>query len=290
MNKGRYKQAFLSGIVAAAVIAALPLKGFSDTKAAGDVNSDAKTLTSTEKKLDKAKAAQTADKYVNEQAKAINNIPGSHVDPKDLKQSEVGKKGGFPNPVGWMLKPVTRLQEQSVKLEQEIMKLTGPIATLQPSMLRLDKSMTSVQKQMGDMQGTITGVNSQMGSMQGDIKAMREDLSQLKGPIAELKKPVMDLRDPVLALAKPVEGVEGRLVRLDGQLNDLKTLLALVLTAIFAAALIIAIGTPIAAIMVWRNRQKLVPATKPEEIQEEKKLATAGSMLDRDLETPPTKR
>jgi hypothetical protein len=289
MNGWRYKQAFQSGIVAVAVIAALPQAGFCDTNANGDINLNDKTLTSAEKKLDVAKAVE-ADKYVNEQAEAINKIPGAHVDPDDLKESDVHKKGGFPNPLGWMLKPVTRLQEQSVKLEQEIMKLTGPIGSLQPSMLRLDKSMSSVQKQMGEMQGKISGVDSQMGSMQSDIRAMRSDLGELKIPISDLKKPVMDLRDPVLALAKPVEGVEGRLVRLDAQLSDLKAMLALVLTAIFAAAAIIAVGTPVAAILVWRHRQKLVPATKPEEIQEERKLAAASSIMNRDLEASAAKR
>jgi len=282
MKDRRYRLAWQSGIAAVAVIA-WPQLGFCDTTADSDVNLNDNKLTSTEKKLSQAKAIES-DKYVNEQAQAINKIPGANVSPEDLKESEVHKKGGFPNPLGWMLKPVTRLQEQSVKLEQEIMKLTGPIGSLQPSMLRLDKSMSSVQSQMGSMQGQITDVGSQMGSMQSDIRSMRQDLSQLKTPISDLKKPVMDLREPVLALAKPVEGVESRLVRLDRELADLKTLLTLILTSIFAAAAIIAVGTPVAAILVWRNRQKFVPATKPEEIHEENKLAAAGKMMNREME------
>src|SRR5277367_845121 len=177
MNERRYKVAWQSGIAAMAVVA-WPQLGFCDTTANSDVNGTKPT--STEKKLSQQKAIES-DKYVNEQAEAINKIPGENVDPNDLKESEVHKKsGGFPNPIGWMLKPVTRLQEQSVKLEQEIMKLTGPIGSLQPSMLRLDKSMSAVQKQMGSMEGQIGDVGSQMSSMQADIRAMREDLSQLK--------------------------------------------------------------------------------------------------------------
>jgi uncharacterized protein YoxC len=283
MKRRRYQLAWQSSIAAVAVVA-WPQLGLCDTSASADVNLNDTKLTSAEKKLAEQKTVER-DKYVNDQAQAINKIPGEHVTAEDLKESDVHKKGGFPNPLGWMLKPVTRLQEQSVKLEQEIMKLTGPIGSLQPSMLRLDKSMSSVQKQMGNMQGQINDVGSQMGSMQSDIRSMRQDLSQLKQPISDLRKPVMDLRDPVLALAKPVEGVEGRLVKVDAELSELKTLLALVLTAIFAAAVIIAIGTPIAAILVWRNRQKFVPATKPEEIHEEQKLAAAGKIMNREMET-----
>jgi hypothetical protein len=291
-NTMNHLRIWQSGIVAVGFVLAFSASGLCDANSSDQqINLNDNKITAAERKLDQEKA-KLSDKYAEEQAEQINKIPGAHVQASDLKESEVHKKGGFPNPLGWMLKPVTRLQEQSVRLQQEIMKLTGPIGTLQPAMLRLDKSMSSVQNQMSGMQGKIDNVNSSMSGMrgdirgmQGDIRSMREDIAKLQVPVAELKKPVMDLRDPVISLAKPVHGVEGRLDRLENQLSQLRQLLALILTAIFFAAGLVAFGTPIAAIMIWRNRNKIVPTSKPEDIQEEHKLAAAGSNMGQELKS-----
>ena len=252
--------------------------------ASTNVNLNDKKITKAEKAIDHKKAV-ASDKYADEQAKQINkNIPGAAVDPEDLKESEVKKGGGFPNPVAWMLKPVTRLQEQSVRLEQEIMKLTGPIGALQPAMLNLDKRMESIEKEMGTTREEISSVRQTMGSISGDIKGMHGDLTDLKAPIVQLKQPVIDLKDPVLRLAKPVLGVESRLNNLDNQLNQLKTLLAMILTAIFICAGTIAIGTPLAAVWVWRNRAKIMKMSPAEKAHEDRQLAAAGSQMSQNID------
>lgn len=248
-----------------------------------NVNLNDKKISKAEKVIDQKKA-EASDKYADEQAKTINkNVPGADVDADDLKEADVKKHGGgFPNPVAWMLKPVTRLQEQSVRLEQEIMKLTGPIGALQPAMLHLDKRMESIEKEMGTTREEISSVRQTMGSISGDIKGMHGDLTELKEPIVQLKQPVIDLKDPVLKLAKPVLGVEARLNNLDNQLNQLKTLLAMILTAIFICAGTIAIGTPLAAIWVWRNRAKIMKMSPAEKAHEDRQLAAVGSQIGND--------
>jgi hypothetical protein len=281
---------------ATAVVAADTTKAVSTVNTtSGEVDLNDSKVTAEEKKLDKKNAAKS-DKYVNEQANVANKVPGVHVDAKDLKETDVHKSGGFPNPISWMLKPVTRLQEQSVRLEQEIMKLTGPIGSMQPAMLNLDKRMTSVEKQMGSMQGElhkvrgdmdgvtteIQGARGSMGEIVTNIKGMRNDLGGIKGPISELREPVVALRGPVLGLAKPLQGVEARLNNLDSQLNQLKLLLSLVLTSIFAAAAIVAIGTPLAAIWVWRNRHKFINMTKAEQAHEDRQLEKVGASIGKE--------
>ncbi len=218
--------------------------------------------------------AQQSDQYTPKQAEVLNKIPGVDITADDLKERD---KKGFPlNPVAWIFKPVIRLQEQSVKLEQQIMKLTGPIAALQPGMLHLEGRMTSMQGQLASLEEDTSGVQSQLVSIQKDIAAMHATLNEIKKPVTDLKGPIMSLRDPIMRIQEPITGV-------DKDLTDVKTLLSLVLTSIYAAAAIIAIGTPLAAILVWRNRQKLLPKPTEKQLLEEKKLAETTKVMDQQI-------
>lgn len=211
----------------------------------------------TEVKVDTAEAKlRKSDQFASDQAKAINHIPGANVKAEDLKEATVVKKAkpGF-NPLGWLFRPITRLQEQSLRLEQQMMKLTGPIAALQPGMLRLEKRIVSVE-------GQTHRVQNQMALMQTDISAMRSELTELKKPIMELRAPIEALRDPLTKIEKPVTGV-------NKDLDEVKTLLSLVLTSIYIAAAVIAFGTPLAAILVWRNKHKILKPAKPDENDED---------------------
>jgi chromosome segregation ATPase len=215
-----------------------------------------------------------ANQYADDQAAALNKIPGLEVTTEDLKEKK--KEGISLNPIKWLFGPVIRLQEQSVKLEQQIMKLTGPIAALQPSMLSLEKRMTSMQGQLGHLEETTTTVQDELVSIRKDITDMHNTLNEIKKPVTDLKGPIMSLRDPILKIEKPITGV-------DKDLGEVKTLLSLVLTSIYAAAIIIAAGTPIAAIMVWRNRQKLLPQADVKELREEEKIKQATKTMDHQL-------
>jgi chromosome segregation ATPase len=275
------------------------------------VNLSDDKITTSERSLEQ-RVIEKSDKYAEPQAKVVNKVPGPKVSPADLKEGTVKKKAAPNlNPLSWLLRPITRLQEQSIRLEQQIIKLTGPISALQPSMLSLEDKMGGVQKSMGSMQTTIngvqgtmhrvhdkmTGVQNQIGGMhnqmaamqhemqqiRSDIGGVRTDMSGIKKPITDLREPIMQLRGPLLAVQKPVSEVDLRLANLDRQLSDLKGLLSLILTAIFAAAALIAIGTPIAAILVWRNRQKLLPKPTPQEKLQDAKLHRAGQRIDTGL-------
>lgn len=211
---------------------------------------------------------QKSDQHAADTAKAINHIPGANVKAEDLKETTVKKKAspGF-NPLGWLFRPITRLQEQSLRLEQQMMKLTGPIAALQPGMLRLEKRIVSVE-------GQTHRVQNQMALMQSDISAMRSELSQIKKPIMELRQPIEALREPLTKIEKPVTGV-------NQDLDELKTLLGLVLTSIYIAAAVIAFGTPIAAIVIWRNKHKILKPAKDDESDEEKAIAARPRPVDK---------
>lgn len=281
--------------------------------ASGTVNLNDDKVTEAEKAIDEHNR-KVSDTQVEEQAHAVNKIPGTPVNPTDLKEEETKKKGGFTlNPITWLFKPVIKLQEQSVRLEQQIMKLTGPIASLQPSMLGLQKKMDGVQGTMGHMQGTLkstegtmvkvdkrmagvqnqmggvqkqlTGMSSQVGGVRADMRSIQGEMSTINRDINQLREPITDLRDPLLAVQKPIAAVEGKLANLDNQLNDLKALITMVLTSIYIAAGAIAIGTPVAAILVWRHRAKLLPKATPAEKHEEAKLVAAGSEADRQTKT-----
>lgn len=221
---------------------------------------------------------KSADTLAEEQAKVINKIPGSRVKAKDLKQAPMEKGPGL-NPIGWLFSPVTKLQKQSVILQQEIMKLTGPIAALQPSMIGLNNRMTDVKGEMGrvrnsmntvegsigGVKGSLSNVQSQMQSVQNELRRMQQDIHSMQTEMLHLRQPIEDLRGPIVSLKKPLSTLEkpistigSRMDSLDSQMNDLKTMLGMVLSSIYVAAALIAFGTPFAAIMIWRHRARLL--------------------------------
>lgn len=254
------------------------------------------------------------DQHVQKQAEVMNKIPGAQVNPEDLKAAPIEKNGftlGDLNPIKWIFSPVIKLQEQVVRLEQEIMKLTGPIAALQPSMLKLNdkmeevrgtmdqtrQSMESVQGSMVNVQGDMKSMRSKLDSVgmtmngiRSDLQVMRRDINSLKKPIVGLRQPIVSLQEPLNNLSDPLSTVGTRMRNLDKQLGELKALISLVLTAIFVAAAIVAIGTPLAAILVWRNKHKLLPKPKPDQLAEEKSLETAVKRVEKKVEKAGTSK
>lgn len=211
--------------------------------------------------------AADIDKHVKEQTKAINSLPGEKIEEADLSEKKVKEKSKVSlNPVSWLFKPVTQLQSQTIRLEQQIVKLNAPIAALQPSMIDLSTKMKSVHGTMGEVNGSMRGVQQQMGNVsgqmdgvRGQLKSMSSDISAMRSELVDLRAPLVNIKEPLVNVAKPLSDVDKRLTNLDKQIGDLKGLLALVLTSIFVAAALVAIGTPIAAIVVWQNRARLFP-------------------------------
>jgi peptidoglycan hydrolase CwlO-like protein len=214
------------------------------------------------------------DRSINKStAKAVNRIAGVHISAKDLEPPpEQGPITGF-HPIKKALAPIIRLERNSVQLQQQIMKLEGPIAALNPPMLGLQSRMTSVEGKMGSMQQkldgmsqAVGGVSKQMAGVRGDIKGMRQQITLLQEPIEALRTPIEKLQGPLVNVAEPLKQVHK-------ELAEMKILIATVLGAIVLATIAISIGTPIAAIIIYRNRKRIFPNMSDHELMPKEKDA-----------------
>jgi hypothetical protein len=188
-------------------------------------------------------------------AAAVNQIPGVKVAPNELEPPQVPPIKGF-HPIKRLLRPVEELGAMSVQIEQQLMKMEGPVAALHPPMTNLEKHMTSVNGTMEHMQSQVDGVTSQMSGVREDLAGMRKDVS-------ELKQPMLTIQKPLVGVAKPLEKLQARL--------------RWVLYAIIAATLGITFGTPIAAMYIYRHKEKLLK-TKPTSVTaDDKELVAGGS-------------
>jgi prefoldin subunit 5 len=192
----------------------------------------------------KVEATPAKKKQANDTANVVNQVPGVNVKKEDLEPPTEPPIKGF-HPIKKLLRPVENLEGMSIKLEQQIMKLEGPIAALQPPMQSLQKQMIIVDGQIGTMHG-------QLDSMQTQVQGVRSDLAGMKQEIKELKAPIVSLEKPIAGVATPLE--------------DLNTKLNYILGAILVAALAIALGTPLAAVVVYKNRHKLFPGMSDHEL------------------------
>lgn len=192
---------------------------------------------------------------------AVNQIPGVQVKTSDMQAPDLKPIKGF-HPIKRMLRPVENLESMSIRLQQQIMRLEGPIASLQQPMLALQRRMTNFEKMLGGMDKNLTGVNSQVAGVQQqingareEIKGVRSDLAEMREQIDSLKAPIQKLHEPISNVAEPLAGLDRRLVQVQG-------LIAGVLLMIVVSSIAIAVGTPIAAILIYRNRHKLFPQHK----------------------------
>ncbi|PWU02854.1 MAG: hypothetical protein C5B53_01215 [Candidatus Melainabacteria bacterium] len=215
-----------------------------------------------ERKSDVQKSSQNSpkDQQNNEEtAKAANKVPGVNVEGKDLQPPPPEEPiHGF-HPIKKMLQPVVQLEKNSVQLEQQIMKLEGPIAGLQPAMLRLHNKMGAMQGHIDDVGKRIDGVGSRVNDVGTQMKGISSQMTAVRGDISDVRKEIGTLEGPIKDLHKPLSEVSRPLLNVEQKLEKLAALLTTVLFAILLAAGIIAVGTPIAAILIYRNRRKLFP-------------------------------
>lgn len=214
---------------AAANAGGLAGKQLEDKESAKNSNVAEAQALNGDKQDNKGKASETAA--------AVNQVPGVKVQAKDLETPAQAPIKGF-HPIKKLMRPVENLEGMSIKLEQQIMKLEGPISGLQPPMLNLQNKMNNVDHQLGTMQGQLDTTQTQVKGVRSDIAGMREDIQALKTPLSALQKPIS-------GVAKPLEEVQK-------QLN-------IVIMAIFVAAVAIAIGTPLAAVILYKYRDKFFP-------------------------------
>ena len=178
---------------------------------------------------DKSKARQTAE--------TVNQVPGVKVDSKDLEAPVLPPIKGF-HPLQKLLRPVESLGSTSVKLEQQLMKVTGPISALHPPIVSLDRKMNDVDSQVNGMQSQLALTQKEVKDVRGAIAGIRKDIQSLKSPLDGLQKPISDVR-------VPLERVIARL--------------QFILAAILVGVIATIVGTPIAAVIVYRHRDKIFP-------------------------------
>lgn len=248
---------------------------------------DGKTKVETKTKDDSSGKDSHLKKEDRETLKAVNEIDGVNVDP--AKFEEKRKKGiGFPNPVGWLLKPVTDMQKRVVHLEQQIMRLEGPIAGLQKPMNGLRGQMISVQGNMGNLSTGMGKLDHNMGRLQGNMGSIETKMNTVDARLARMEKqlsrmydPINGLQEPIVKLQKPVAGVSDQLSTLKNDLSELKTVVnttrTLILVAIVAIGLLVVVGTPVVGVLAWKYRAKIIKQVDPAagKREEEKQLASS---------------
>jgi len=246
--------------------------------------------------------------------KDLNQMPGMNVPSTIMDNCEQPPIHGF-HPIKKLFQPVEKMACIAAQLGQQIMRLEGPLAALQPSMaglrdkiglvaskmtavdMHIDKingNVVSTGKSINGINSALTGVNSNLGSVRSDLQTMRgsmdgvrsdlenmrlamtgvrSDLSGVRSDLAkvtndlvamrrevnELQGPISDLRTPISGVARPLEGVQVKLDRLTN-------LMATILAAIFVTSAIVAIGTPVAAVLLFKYRHFLLPGLKDKDM------------------------
>lgn len=168
-------------------------------------------------------------------ANAVNKLPGEKIDPRDLEHPPIK---GF-HPIKKLFQPISDLEKTTEKLNTEGTKLEKPMGQLERPMLHLQKKMVTVDTKVVQMRKTLQGVSD-------EVIGARSDLSSIRQQMNDLKRPIVALREPVTGVASPLEQIQIKLNML--------------LFFIFIFGLIVAFGTPMAAVLIYRNRSKLFPS------------------------------
>jgi len=201
--------------------------------------------------IEKAPVSEHRMKQAETTATAVNQIPGVNVKTEELVPPALPPIKGF-HPIKKLLRPVENLGTSAVKMQQQIMRLEGPIAALHPPMTHLEEKMGSVNGTMNKMQDQVTGVSGQM-------KGVRQDLANMQKDVAQLKAPILAIQKPLVGVAKPLD-------RVKVQLN-------FVLLAIVLATIGVVFGMPLAAIFVYRNKEKFFSSKVTAELPDERPLS-----------------
>jgi archaellum component FlaC len=212
------------------------------------------------------KVNAVTDQRNKDTAKAVNKVPGIQIQGQDLQPpAELPPITGL-HPIKRLLQPVIRLGQGAVEIQQSMMKLEGPIAGLHPSMTSLDNKMTSVDHQMAHMQTQLHGMSDNVAEIDTNISKVgnkidevRQDISGIREQVVHVTIPIRDLQKPLHEMLEPLKDVTKPMSLVHGELAELSTMLRGVLVAIVVAVLAIVVGTPLAAVHVYRNRKKYFP-------------------------------
>jgi hypothetical protein len=191
-------------------------------------------------------------------AHAINKIPGMNIEGKDLQPpAEDPEIKGF-HPIKKFLAPVIRLGKGAVQLQQQMMKIEGPIGALQPAMVSLDTKLGNVGTRLGELDHTLTDMDGRVVNVSAEMTGIQQDLGLMKSDIAGLKK-------PLASVLQPLVDVHGPLNEVRTVLGDMKAMTTVALFGIVGLTLVIVFGTPFAAMYIYARRRKFFPNMKDHE-------------------------
>lgn len=186
--------------------------------------------------------------------KAANEVDGVDIDPNKFKE-EKGFQLKHLNPFHWVFKPVTDMQARVVHLEKQIMRLEAPIASLQKPMVGLREDMGTVENQMSTIDNSMGHVTGHMEKVNGQMKTVDTRMGHMENQLDKMYEPVVELQGPVT-------NVSSQLSTLKSDLQELKDVVSLtstlILVAVIAVGLLVAVGTPIAALFAWRHRKFII--------------------------------
>lgn len=148
-------------------------------------------------------------------------------------------------------------------MRTELKQTRGNITNVNANINSIRTALSDIRLEIKKVRSDINDVKAPIAQLKKPITALQEPIAQLKGPVTELLGPISELKSPLLRIEKPMTAVDARLASLDVQLTDLRKLIGMILTSIFVAAAVIAIGTPIAAVIIFRNQRKILK--KPSE-------------------------
>jgi chromosome segregation ATPase len=186
-----------------------------------------------------------------------------------------------------------RIEQTNVQMKD----IAGKLQTTDKHMQRIDSNMDTISAQMSSIQSSLRGTYSVLKTMSPALTDVRSDIHKIQPPLQALQEPLKsvvkpmktlnehvsnidehlkEVRDPLTNIEKPMISLNNELTGLHSEISQLRMLLGIVLTAIFIAAIFIAVGTPIAAILVWRNKRLILPKPKPGEDSEDDLLSASG--------------
>jgi chromosome segregation ATPase len=132
------------------------------------------------------------------------------------KEAKAKTGGGF-------LAPITRLQDEVVKLELRLAKLNVPLDKLEPGTIALSNDMIAIKAQTAELLHQIDHTDLEMKTLRSEITTLRQPIVDLRGPVMLLKDPVTHLKDPVHLLHEPLENVVGEVAQIQLPLKSVSS-------------------------------------------------------------------
>ncbi|MDZ4836632.1 MAG: hypothetical protein SGJ27_22875 [Candidatus Melainabacteria bacterium] len=221
----------------------------------------ATTSASAQKEKVQAESSKSTTQAVKRQvhkevkAEAVGEVDGVPLAKKDTEPEKKGFSIGDLNPLKWIFKPITDVQKEVKNLGKAITEIETPITDLQEPTVKVREQIVGVSDQVGEIRNDMTGIQGSMSNVDGKLERMEKKLGKIYEPIAALN-------DPVTGIAEPVKRLQGNIHTMTGDLKGMKDVVGgtstAILIAVIGVGLLIVVGSPIAAMIVWKYRSTII--------------------------------